>query len=78
MVLNEEQGQIFSVLEPLNLELLLYNTSKFSFTLYKTRCFLLEREPGCCSSCLYRASMTIKTFYYPTDAQIYNYYKIFN
>ena len=24
------------------------------------------------SSCLYRASMTIKTVYYPTDAQIYN------
>jgi len=24
------------------------------------------------SSCLYRASMTIKTLYYPTDAQIYN------
>jgi len=24
------------------------------------------------SSCLYRASMTIKTFYYPKDAQIYN------
>ena len=23
------------------------------------------------SSCLYRASMTIKTLYYPTDAQIY-------
>jgi hypothetical protein len=23
-------------------------------------------------SCLYRASMTIKTLYYPTDAQIYN------
>ena len=29
------------------------------------------------SPCLYRASMTIKTLYYPTDAQIYNYYKIF-
>ena len=26
------------------------------------------------SSCLYRASMTIKTIYYPTDAQIYNSY----
>ena len=24
------------------------------------------------SSCLYHASMTIKTFYYPTDAQTYN------
>jgi hypothetical protein len=24
------------------------------------------------SSCLYRASVTIKTLYYPTDAQIYN------
>ena len=24
------------------------------------------------SSCLYRASMTIKTLYYPIDAQIYN------
>jgi len=24
------------------------------------------------SSCLYRASMTNKTLYYPTDAQIYN------
>jgi len=24
------------------------------------------------SSCLYRASMTIKTLYYQTDAQIYN------
>ena len=24
------------------------------------------------SSCLYRASMTIKILYYPTDAQIYN------
>ena len=24
------------------------------------------------SSCLYRASMTIKTLYYPTDTQIYN------
>ena len=24
------------------------------------------------SSCVYRASMTIKTLYYPTDAQIYN------
>ena len=24
------------------------------------------------SSCLYRASMTIKTLYYPTDAKIYN------
>jgi len=24
------------------------------------------------SSCLYSASMTIKTLYYPTDAQIYN------
>jgi len=24
------------------------------------------------SSCLYRASMTIKTLYYPTDVQIYN------
>ena len=24
------------------------------------------------SSCLYRASMMIKTLYYPTDAQIYN------
>ena len=27
----------------------------------------------CQSSCLYRASMTIKTLYYPADAQIYNY-----
>jgi len=24
------------------------------------------------SACLYRAQMTIKTLYYPTDAQIYN------
>jgi len=24
------------------------------------------------SSCLYRASVTIKTLYHPTDAQIYN------
>jgi len=24
------------------------------------------------ASCLYRASVTIKTLYYPTDAQIYN------
>jgi hypothetical protein len=26
----------------------------------------------CQSFCLYRASVTIKTLYYPTDAQIYN------
>jgi len=29
-------------------------------------------EPKEISSCLYRASVTIKTLYYPTDAQIYN------
>jgi len=45
-----------------------------------TRLFWLRvgKVAWCCedgneqSSCLYRASMTIKTLYYPTDAQIYN------
>jgi len=31
----------------------------------------IETEASSQSSCLYRASVTIKTLYYPTDAQIY-------
>jgi len=32
----------------------------------------VNSNTGSLSACLYRASMTIKTLYYPTDAQIYN------
>jgi len=32
----------------------------------------VKLEDNKASSCLYRASMTIKTLYYPTEAQIYN------
>jgi hypothetical protein len=36
------EGQICSLLEPLSLERLLNNASKFSSTLYKTHCLFLE------------------------------------
>jgi len=52
------------------------NTSvvTFSLSVFKATVFRLVTVHEHKSSCLYRASMTIKTLYYPTDAQIYNSY----
>ena len=45
---------------------------QFNLSAQNLERYILRRSDKMYTSCLYRASVTIKTLYYPTDAQIYN------